>query len=610
MPTSPKYTAISRRKKRIRLTILSGVVLLAVITAAVVLVSGPDRPYRPGEAIKGITADLSRSLPDDFPLVTFNEVSAVSGIHFEHFWRERTIQLPEDMGSGAAWGDYNNDGWPDLFIVNMVGPVTLEEEKFQSSPARCVLYQNNGDGSFSDKTDAAGVGIQVWGMAAAWGDVDNDGWLDLFVSCYGSNRFFKNNGDGTFSERTAQSGFGASVGFWSGVCWFDYDRDGYIDLYVCGYVKFAIQDETVVTQQYNVDVPASINPSSFEPERNLLYKNSGDGTFTEVAKQAGVLNEEGRSLSVSACDFDDDGWQDLYIANDVSDNVLYRNRGDGRFEAISHEAWVADYRGAMGIATGDWDNDADKDLFITHWIAQENALYSNMHNDFNRFNPAQNPGLRFMDEADRFGLGQIALDYIGWGTSFFDYNNDGLLDLFVANGSTFQEKNNPHLLVAMQDKLFWNRGRGFGFFDVSAVSGPIFERKYVGRGAAFADYDNDGDVDIFVVNNVGPAMLLRNDGGNEKAWLKVSLQGERSNRQALGTKLRLVSGHLEQFREVGIQSSYCSQNSLVQHFGLAGISQVDLLEIEWPSGIKQTFSKIDVRQHIYVVEGSDTITTR
>ena len=267
--------------------------------------------------------------------------------------------------------------------------------------------------------------------------------------------------------------------------------------------------------------------------------------------------------------FDEDGWPDLYVANDVSDNVLYRNRHDGTFEDISHAAHVGDYRSAMGIAVGDWDGDGDQDLYLTHWLAQENALYDNSAGRLEGRQHGQVAARRlFVDESDRYGLGQISLDFVGWGTSFIDYDNDGRPDLFVVNGSTLQFPEDSTHLVPMRSQMFWNRGPTEGFFDVSPVSGSYFRNAYVGRGAAFADYDNDGDIDVFVVNNGGPGILLRNDGGNRNHWLAVELRGTKSNRQGIGAKLRLVAGGATSGRQGRRAGSYLSQNSLVETFGL------------------------------------------
>ena len=599
-------STLPRRKRLLLITAGAALLFLIILAFAIWSLSKPEAPYRPGEKIEGLTSDLARSIPPDYPQIKFVDVAKEAGIDFQHFSGKRSTQLPEDMGSGAAWGDYNNDGWLDLFVVNEAGPISMTPEEVKNSPANCVLYHNNGDGTFSDASAQAGVDFRGWGMAAAWGDYNNDGWIDLFISCYGENVFYQNNGNSTFTDRTKETKLGGRKGFWASAAWTDFNRDGFLDLYVCGYVKYVYQETQEVTLQYDVEVPSSLNPSSFEPERNLLYRNNGNGTFTEMAEKAGVANPQGRSLSAAWCDFDEDGWSDLYVANDVSDNVLFRNLGNEKFEDISHAAWVADYRGAMDLGVGDWDGDQDMDIFITHWIAQENALYSNLHSQLASLQTSSK-GMRFMDEADRFGLGQIALDFIGWGTSFFDYNNDSKLDLFVVNGSTFQQKEKTWLLEPMSYQLFWNRSAKDGFYEVSPVSGEIFQRRYVGRGAAFGDYDNDGDVDIFVVENGGPGMLLRNDGDNRNHWLAVHLQGRKSNRQAIGAKLRVVAGKTAQIREIGAQASYCSQNSLIEHFGLGNITKVDTLEIVWPSGRRQTLHNIAADQIVKIVEGETVL---
>ena len=592
----------SRKRRLILLTGLMG--LLFVTVTAIVLWSHfyPKKPYLPGEKIEGLTTDLFRSLPNDYPQVIFVDATKDAGINFNHFSGTRTSQLPEDMGSGAAWGDYDNDGWQDLFVVNMIGPLTLSSAEISASPASCALYHNNKDGTFSEVGTQAGVDYRGWGMAAAWGDYNNDNFLDLFISSYGENVFYHNNGDGTFTDRTNLTGLGGLEGFWAGVSWADYNRDGFLDIFVCGYVKYDKTQILNTSMQYDAEVPSSINPSSFASERCLLYKNNGNGTFSEIANKAGVDNPNGRSLSAAWCDFDEDGWPELYIANDVSDNALFHNLGNGTFENVSHLARVADYRGAMGIATGDWDKDQDMDIFITHWIAQENALYSNLKSQIGALNdPIINP-LKFMDEADQYGLGQIALDYIGFGTFFFDYDNDSNLDLFVVNGSTFQQKEQPEILVPMTDQVFWNRNNEIGFFDVTAVSGETLKSEYVGRGAAYADYDNDGDIDVFIVNNLGPAILLKNNSNNKNNYFKCELRGVESNSIAIGARLTLWANNEIQIRQVGSQSSYLSQSSYIQHFGLGKTNQVDSLEIIWPGGKRQVVYDMASNQNILIIE--------
>ncbi len=594
---------LPRRRRLLFRTAGFGALFVVAAGVAVWLATRPKPTYRPGEAVQGLTADLARDLPPDYPRVTFSDVTAQAGITFRHFTGHRSSQLPEDMGSGAAWGDYDGDGWLDLYVVNAVGPLTAATpDEVARSPAHAALYRNLGDGTFRDVSAEAGVQFRGWGMGATWADVDNDGRLDLFVTAYGDNVLYRNNGDGTFTDRTRAAGLGGRPGFWAGAAWGDYDRDGFLDLYVTGYVQYRQLADQGATRQYDVEQPAGINPSSFEPESNLLFRNQGNGTFTEVAVRAGVANPTGRSLGAVWADFDDDGWPDLYVANDVSDNVMFRNLGDGTFADVSHAARVADYRGAMGLAVGDWDGDQDLDLFVTHWIAQENALYSNLRAELEARGAYLRQPIQFTDEADRYGLGQIALDFVGWGTSFVDYDNDGRPDLFVVNGSTLEEKRDRRLLVPMRSLLFWNRGAGDGFYDVSPVSGAYFKETHVGRGAAFGDYDNDGDVDVFIVNNGGPGLLLRNDGGNRQRWLGVALEGTKSNRFGVGARVRLVAGGTVQVREVGAQTSYLSQNSLIEHFGLGAANGVDTLEIRWPSGTRQIVSAPAPSRVLHVVE--------
>ena len=482
----------------------------------------------------------------------------------------------------------------------------MTPEEVKKSPAYTKLYHNNGNGTFTDVTTQAGINFHGCGMGVAVGDMDNDGYPDIFITAFGKNVFYHNNGNGTFTDQTIKAGFGGKEGFWTGASWAYYDRDGYLDLYVCGYVKYSQLDKQPVSNRENNEEPAGINPLSFPPQRNLLYHNNKNGTFTEVAIQAGVADPKGKSLSASWCDFNNDGWPDLYVANDVSDNVLYLNRGDGTFDEVSHPAHVADYRGAMGLAVGDWDNDGDMDLFVTHWLAEENGFYINKLNDNSKM-PGSHQVLQFQDEAEKYGLGQVSLDDVAWGTSFFDYDNDTRLDLLVVNGSTDQQEDHPENLVPMKNRLFWNEGPEKGFAEVTSVSGEALSYENVGRGAAFGDYDNDGDVDVFIVNNCGDGVLLRNDGGNKNNWLELKLVGTKSNRSAIGARIKIVSCNVSQIREVNNQSSYLSQNSLTQHFGLAKFTKVDTLNIRWPSGLNQQFLNIPVNERIEITEGEKSI---
>jgi hypothetical protein len=645
--TPPRSGPGSYRRRAGRF-LLAGGGLFVAVTAAVLLARPRPRAYVPGreaETSDAITHSLDRELPPEpaasavagessrsrsepsagggsapatIPAtsgapggVSFVDHAADAGLRFVHFPGRRSSQLPEDMGSGLAWGDYDGDGFPDLFVANMPGPLTMSADEVARSPAHARLFHNQGDGTFTDVTEQAGLAVRGWSMGAAWGDFDGDGDLDLFVTRFGTNLLFRNEGGGRFRDVSRETGVGGRDGFWAGVSWADYDRDGDLDVYVCGYVRYAFDPARAGqgSQQFQAVVPYTLNPSSYPPEENLLLRNDG-GVFKDVAGAAGVSNSTGRSLSASWADFDGDGWPDLYVANDVSDNAMFHNLGHGRFRDISHSAWVADYRGAMGLGIGDWDGDGDLDIFITHWLAQENGLYAD---ESRGMKVTKEAPLRFVDQGDLFGVGQIALDVIGWGTGFFDYDNDGRLDVYAVNGSTFQDEADPSRLVPMRSFLFWNAGDN-GYFEVGERSGDVFSVPRVGRGASFADYDGDGDLDLAVVIHGGALLLARNDGGNRNGWVRVVLRSGagaspaggalRSTTWATGARVLLASGGKTQMREVGGQSSYLGQEPPGEvFFGTGPAAQVDRLEVRWPSGRIQAFEGLPVRSTLRLREG-------
>lgn len=541
--------------------------------------------------------------------VIFKDVTETAGIGFVHSAGKRSSLLPEDVGSGAAFADYDNDGDIDLYVVNNPGP--LDAEITGASPGN-LLYRNNGDGTFTDVTAAAGVGDRGYGMGCVFGDYDNDGDLDLYVTNYGSNVLYRNNGDGTFTDVTVEAGVGETR-WGTGAAFGDYDNDGDLDLYVPNYIDHDLDklaEAQKISQQYGQSVPRILNPHSFEPQDNVLYRNNGDGTFTDVTAELGVESHGGRSLQAIFTDFDLDGDLELYVANDLSPNFLYRNNGDGTFTDVSDASWAADFRGSMGLATGDYDGDGDLDLFMSHWIEQENALYSNMWNEEGamRGESAKAGGIqpiRLVDDSYGASLGEESLKYVGWGTDLFDYDNDGDLDIFVANGHTFQYLDNYDLLIPQKDQFFRYDGDGV-FTDVSAATGIAALPYRVGRGVAFGDYDNDGDVDIFIVNNHGPAVLLRNEGGNRNNWLHVKLIGTKGNRDAVGAKIRLKTGDRIQLREINAGASYLSFNSLTAEFGLAQETTVDWVEVIWPSGDTERFTGIGIKQQVVLTEGSSS----
>ena len=592
----------TRRQQLIVKHVLISSTLLLAASLAFVLVRHRPKPYTPGESVQGITEELDRSIPADAPRVRFTDVAQTAGINFQHFsYGQRSTQLPEDMGSGAAWGDFDGDGYPDLYVCDIAAPLTASHQELAATPGGNRLYHNNHDGTFTDVTARAGVGFKGLGMGAAWADYDNDGKLDLVVTYYGGIKLYHNRGDGTFEDVSGKAGLDKFHGFCTGASWGDYDRDGKADLYICRYVKYQYKPEFAnkSSRQFTEMVPFMLNPSSYEPDTNLLFHNNGDGTFTEVSKKAGVQDATGRSLNASWADFDGDGWPDLYVANDISANKLYLNQHNGTFKDASTEAWVDEYRGSMGLAVGDYDNDGDTDIFITHWIAQQFALFTNL-----RFTKgAAKPGrLRFEDTSDMAGVGQITLSYIGWGTSFFDYDNDGQLDLLAVTGSTFQDEKDPRKLVPMKNLLFWQKNPEEGFYEVGKIAGDVAKEPHVGRGAAFADYLRNGNMDAFIVNFGERPLLLRNDAATGNHWLEVHLACTKSNRSCFGAKVLIEAGGKKQYQEVGSQPSYLSQSMLDPHFGLGRATQVDRLTVRFPSGVVREQRIVPVNQIVTVQE--------
>ena len=558
-------------------------------------------------SIQGLCIPTPISAQSSNSPVTFKDVTETAGIGFVHSAGKRSSLLPEDVGSGAAFADYDNDGHIDLYVVNNPGPINAEIT--EASPGN-VLYRNNGDGTFTDVTAEAGVGDRGYGMGCVFGDYDNDGDIDLYVTNYGPNVLYRNNGDGTFTDMTEKAGVGETR-WGTGAAFADYDNDGDLDLYVPNYIDHDLDklaEAQKVSQQYGQSVPRILNPHSFDPQDNVMYRNNGDSTFTDVTADLGVESRGGRSLQAIFTDFDLDGDLELYVANDLSPNFLYRNNGDGTFTDVSDASWAADFRGSMGLATGDYDGDGDLDLFMSHWIEQENALYSNMWKEEGTIagTPSKAEGMQpihLVDDSYGASLGEESLKYVGWGTDLFDYDNDGDLDIFVANGHTFQYLDNYDLLIPQKDQFFRYDGDGI-FTDVSAATSIAALPYRVGRGVAFGDYDNDGDVDMFIVNNHGPAVLLRNEGGNRNNWLHIKLIGTTGNRDAVGAKIRIKVGDRIQLREINAGASYLSFNSLTAEFGLEQQTTVDWIEVIWPSGDTERFSTITVNQRLTLTEGS------
>ena len=561
--------------------------------------------------------------------VTFTDVTNEAGINFQHSSGTRSSLLPEDMGSGAGFADIDNDGDIDLYIVNIPGPFT--QDAGSSAGNMNALYRNNGDGTFTDITRAAGVGHQGYGMGCVFADYDGDADLDLYLTNYGANVLYRNNGNSTFTDVTEIAGVGCEL--WStGAAFADVDGDTDLDLYVCNYVTYDLDQLEQMKEeslQSGKPVPSALNPHVFEPQDNVFYRNNGDGTFTDVTAEVGVAAAGGRSMQAVFSDFDNDNDLDLYVANDTSTNHVYRNNGDGTFADVSDESWAADFRGSMGLTAGDYDADGDIDLFMSHWVDEENALYRNLFKEAvgnqqrsgqpsavssqqenllaeSRKPKAESQYIRFVDESYTAMLAEESIKQIGWGTAFFDYDNDGDLDIFVTNGSTFQELKQPEVLIAQPDALFRNDGDGM-FTDVSESTGIASLPLRVGRGATFGDYDNDGDVDIFIVNNHAPPTLLRNEGDRSiltgrNNWLHVKLIGTGANRDAIGAKIQVKTADQTQIREIYAGDSYMSFSSLVAEFGVGNASRIETLQITWQNGETQTRHNVPVNQRIQITQ--------
>jgi tetratricopeptide (TPR) repeat protein len=590
-----------RRWTHRRALFAAGGAALAACAALYLTRGEAEAPYKPGERVEGITDTVKAVHAEGSDWgIRWKDVAGESGIDFRHFaGGSRSTQLPEDMGSGCAFADYDRDGDWDLFVADVAGPLTLSPEELARTPGGCRLYRNDG-GVFTDVTQEAGLGgLKGASMGAAWGDYDNDGYPDLAVTSYGEIRLFHNRGNGTFEDVSAKSGVGGRRGFWTGAVWGDVDGDGLLDLYVCGYVDYRFDPKDVGRNSKfgQADSPFTINPSSYPPVANLLFHNEGHGRFREMAAEAGVADPEGRSLSASFVDLNGDGRPDLYVANDVSEGALFVNEGGGVFSDRGHEAHVADYRGAMGIAAGDVNGDLAPDLFVTHWIAEANALY------LNKFRPGSPGALDFEDAAERLGLGEISTDDIAWGTAFLDVDGDGLPDLVVANGSTFEDPADRRHLVPMPMRLFRNLGPK-GFADVAPSSGPALSTPRVHRGLAIADVDGDLREEVAVVAHGGKLVLLKAEGGPANHRVAFRCEGTRSNRSGFGTRLVAETAGRAQWREINAGSSYLSQNAPEAIFGLGAADRVEKLTVRWPSGTTQVFRDVPAGRAYLLVEGN------
>lgn len=522
-------------------------------------------------------------LAGDTSRISFEDVTAESGVRFTHsFGAERLGSLVESTGAGCVWFDYNNDGKPDLFVLSGrplgAGMHPYPLRKPPDPLPTNHLYRNDGNGKFTDVTKSAGVAGADFSFSASAADFDNDGNTDLIVTSYGRVTLYRNRGDGTFEDVTLKAGLDVK-GWAINAAWLDYDRDGCVDLFVGRYVKF---DPTYRSYYAADNYPG---PLDYEAETNLLFHNTCKGGFTDVSEKSGIGAYKGRAMGVTAADFDGDGYPDIYVANDKTENFLFRNKHDGTFEEIALESGTAfgqngESTSAMGPIFFDFENRGAMDLWVSD--SKYNRLLRNM-------------GSReFADVTQKAGISQLAAQYTSWGTGAYDFDNDGWRDLFVFHGGLIH-------LIPQEHSIFRNLGGG-KFEDVSTGAGPFFQVKTVGRGACFADYDTDGRVDAYLVNLGAQGQLLHNTTKTAGHWIKVRLVGTKSNRDGIGALVEVTAGGLKQRAERVSASGYLSQDDWRLHFGLGAAARAERITVTWPSGIRQVLENIAADQVVTVTE--------
>jgi hypothetical protein len=532
---------------------------------------------------------------------SFTEIAARAGLTATTVYggRQTNRYLLETTGCGAAAFDYDGDGWLDLFVVN---GTTLDGFPAGKEPTS-HLYRNRRDGTFEDVTARAGLALVGWGQAACAGDYDNDGHEDLFVTFWGQDRLFRNRGDGTFEETTKRAGLESTRKRWgSGCAFLDYDRDGRLDVFAANYIDLDLSTTPVPESglcRYK-GVPVACGPPGLTGGRNVLFRNKGEGRFEDVSEPSGIAGASGTyGLGVSTLDFNGDGWIDIYVANDSNPSALYRNNRDGTFTDIAVAAGCAysqdgKPQAGMGVAVGDYNRDGRMDIFKTNFAGDTSTMYANAGNGLCE------------DRTFAAGIGRNTR-WLGWGVAFLDLDLDGWLDLFLVNGHVYPEVEQLKTEAGYRQRKVVYRNNGSGRFDdVTERLGPPVTIPKAGRGAAFADYDNDGDVDVLVNNVHDTPDLYRLDVRERRNWLAVRLVGVRSNRSAIGARVRATAAGVTQVQEVRGGGSYYSQNDLRVHFGLGDAPKIDRLEVRWPNGLEESWTDLDVNRILTLEEGSGT----
>jgi enediyne biosynthesis protein E4 len=539
----------------------------------------------------GLAAASTPSTPS---AVQFTDVTAKAGIKFVHnSGRAGKKFLPETMGSGGAFLDADNDGWPDILAIN-----SRDWQPKAGRKSLHALYRNNKDGTFTDVTAGSGLDVEMYGLGVAVGDFDNDGLDDVYITALEGDRLFKNLGNFKFKDVTKESGI-TNADFGTSAAWVDYDKDGLIDLFIANYVKWTAAGD--IWCSLDGANKSYCTPESYKGTTSRLYRNLGGGKFQDVTRQSKIEDPTGKALGVTILDFDTDGWPDIFVAHDTQPNRLFRNNRNGTFTEVGVSAGVAYSedgvaRGAMGVDAVDYDRSGRPHLLVGNFTNQMLALYRNEGTNL------------FVDEAPRSTVGRTSMLSLAFGVFFIDYDNDGFFDIFSANGHIEEEISvvQPKVKYQQPPLMFRNTGKG-RFEHVSPSLGRDFNVPQVARGAAYADFDRDGDLDILITNNHGPARLLRNDGGNRNNWISVKAVGTKSNRSGIGAVVRIQSASGQQWRMVHSGSSYCSQSDLTLSFGLAKDPVVQAIEVEWPSGAKDRATNVPVNQFLRIEEGKGIV---
>jgi hypothetical protein len=573
------------------------IVCLLICSFVLIPACSKPAPTTPGATVADTltqtpSPSATLNLPRPSGPVEFTDVSAQSGIHFKHnsgaFGKK---YLPETLGAGGAFLDYDNDGWQDVLLVN-----SMDWPEHKTAKSLLALYHNNQDGTFTDVTRQVGLAVEMYGIGVAVADYDNDGNDDIYITCVGPNHLFRNLGGGKFADVTGKTGVG-DPGFSTSAVWFDYDNDGKLDLFVANYVDWSVEKDHLCS--LDGKNKSYCTPQSYKGQSPTLYHNKGNGTFENVTQRAGLIDPTCKSLGIALLDYNSDGWLDLFVANDTEPNRLYKNNGNGTFtdEAVGagvafSEAGTA--RAGMGADAGDYDGSGRQGIVVGNFTNESMALYSN-----------DSSGL-FTDDAPKSGIGKMSAQSLTFAVFFFDYDLDGLLDVFAANGHVSDDISvvQPNVKYAQPPHLFHNKGKK-KFEEMTGKLGRALQRAIVGRGAAYGDYDNDGDLDLLITSNNGPARLLRNENANQNDLLRVKTVGTRSNRNGIGAKVTLKTAKEKLFSMVKTGSSYCSQSELPLVFGLGAPAEGRMLtlEITWPGGQKDTISEIKPNQSITVQEG-------